>query len=462
MTTTTRKARLISSLKRRKSCFSSATAVTASTRNSSSNVIPTKDDTKNKSTIMAPAPSDEWRRFGEARRAELVAQDEAAGGTSFQLNKSCRIQRYFQLADRVRCSGRKPPTHTHTLDFLAISTAYSHYCFRTHSLFIQILVQFRESSKGTDLEETYVMGHRLVSFLSVALPKHVEYRNTAMQSLRNKSFQDLLMIQQEMEALAVKIDEDHLNRYIMNFDPVQEDDDDSSTSSDESDNLSFSDLAKETDTWESFEGGWSYDLSSGDETPVVTDTDVSADSHDARQCHGRRGHGARRARDGDSDDEDDAPDPEPHLDFDEDDEGEEERVRDLRYSLKDALADSILEQIADEAVRFETDSEAVDSWAQDGDSNALSGASSGTALTYDPARLAFREIMNRVPRNGDYAHEHETVGTPPPPPPPAPANSPAIPAHIEVDNAPSNKDSNGEADEDWSSFAFASVRRAQQ
>ena len=52
------------------------------------------------SSSVAP-PSDEWRRFGEARRRELVEKDELAGGTSFHLNKNCRIQRYFLLADRV-------------------------------------------------------------------------------------------------------------------------------------------------------------------------------------------------------------------------------------------------------------------------------------------------------------------------------------------------------------------------
>jgi hypothetical protein len=47
------------------------------------------------------ASNDEWRRFGQARRTELVEKDVAQGGTSFQLNENCRIQRYFQLSDRV-------------------------------------------------------------------------------------------------------------------------------------------------------------------------------------------------------------------------------------------------------------------------------------------------------------------------------------------------------------------------
>jgi len=45
--------------------------------------------------------SDQWRRYGEARRKELVAADEKEGNTKFHLHKKCRIQRYFQLAERV-------------------------------------------------------------------------------------------------------------------------------------------------------------------------------------------------------------------------------------------------------------------------------------------------------------------------------------------------------------------------
>jgi hypothetical protein len=55
-----------------------------------------------------------------------------------------------------------------------------------------------------------------------------------------------------------------------------------------------------------------------------------------------------------------------------------------------------LERIAKEDVRYETDSDAADSWAQDNDSLAPSASSAG--ITCDPARLAFRELLNRMPR----------------------------------------------------------------
>jgi hypothetical protein len=44
----------------------------------------------------------QWRRYGEARRRQLVETDEWSGGTSFRLNKKCRPEKYFQLAERVR------------------------------------------------------------------------------------------------------------------------------------------------------------------------------------------------------------------------------------------------------------------------------------------------------------------------------------------------------------------------
>jgi hypothetical protein len=48
--------------------------------------------------------SDEWRRYGKARRKQLVEMDELEGGVSFHINKKVRIHRYFRLAERVSCT----------------------------------------------------------------------------------------------------------------------------------------------------------------------------------------------------------------------------------------------------------------------------------------------------------------------------------------------------------------------
>lgn len=44
----------------------------------------------------------EWRRYGAARRKELVEKDEKQGGTRFELHKKCNVEQYFKIADRVR------------------------------------------------------------------------------------------------------------------------------------------------------------------------------------------------------------------------------------------------------------------------------------------------------------------------------------------------------------------------
>jgi hypothetical protein len=46
--------------------------------------------------------NEEWRRFGMARRQEIVEQDALVGGNHFEVNLSHPVERYFELADRVR------------------------------------------------------------------------------------------------------------------------------------------------------------------------------------------------------------------------------------------------------------------------------------------------------------------------------------------------------------------------
>ena len=64
-------------------------------------IFSTSQDTAATNTMTEP-----WRRYGEAYRKQLVKNDEESGNTVFHLHKKCRIQRYFQLADKVRESAR--------------------------------------------------------------------------------------------------------------------------------------------------------------------------------------------------------------------------------------------------------------------------------------------------------------------------------------------------------------------
>ncbi len=49
-------------------------------------------------------PSDTWRRIGLARRRFLLEDDKRKGGTTFDLNFDCKVDRYFEVAHRV-CDG---------------------------------------------------------------------------------------------------------------------------------------------------------------------------------------------------------------------------------------------------------------------------------------------------------------------------------------------------------------------
>ena len=49
-------------------------------------------------------PSDTWRRIGQARRRFLLEEDKRKGGTTFDLNLNYKVDRYFEVANRV-CEG---------------------------------------------------------------------------------------------------------------------------------------------------------------------------------------------------------------------------------------------------------------------------------------------------------------------------------------------------------------------
>ena len=42
-----------------------------------------------------------WRKYGMMYRARLVLTDEEKGGSAFVLSKTCGIDRYYRVADRV-------------------------------------------------------------------------------------------------------------------------------------------------------------------------------------------------------------------------------------------------------------------------------------------------------------------------------------------------------------------------
>jgi hypothetical protein len=216
------------------------------------------------------------------------------------------------------------------------------------------------------VEHPYVMGHRLLSFLQTALPKHPEYMSSSVTQQRNRTFRDLEWISHRMEELALKIDEEQLNRFIANdFDPSDNDDDDDDNDEDSSSDSSCSITWTLADlegsnvtggTWESFQG-WSFDISTEAHESM---NDVSRDSKaTAETC----------------------------SETDEEDE---------RYES------DFLRKIAQEDVLYETDSDAADSWAQEEDCHDAASSVVDYTTTCDPARIAFRDIMNHIPQEQGY------------------------------------------------------------
>ena len=46
-------------------------------------------------------PGDDWRRFGKIRRLELLKRDREEGNNVFEINPTVRIDKYFQVINRV-------------------------------------------------------------------------------------------------------------------------------------------------------------------------------------------------------------------------------------------------------------------------------------------------------------------------------------------------------------------------
>ncbi|GAX13183.1 hypothetical protein FisN_17Hh113 [Fistulifera solaris] len=176
------------------------------------------------------------------------------------------------------------------------------------------------------------MGHRLVSFLDFALPQHPEYHLSSYRSQRLKSQQFLQYIREQIEQVAINIDEIELNAYMdLHFDPTEDG--------------SLSSVEEVEDTWQNFAG---WDAPSG----VETDTSSRENSSDEEYRF-------------------DLPEaqeefPDPNIQFygipledDDDDDDDDSNVSDI--SLQPIS--TFLLKIAKETVVYESDSEAEDSWA---------------------------------------------------------------------------------------------------
>jgi hypothetical protein len=333
-----------------------------------------------------------WRAHGAARRQKLLDDDQAKGGRTFQLKFETSVHRYFSVA---------------------------HWALEQfHHLY----------QSGKDLEETYVMGYRIVSFLTECLPHHPGLRSAP--DIRQRARAELELLRKCLEDVALHIDEETCNTFVDDFDPlfvvgdVEDDDDDSITETTPSSKLVESPSASSRSSkksrmvrfedWEDFpedEKDWQRKSAESPSAETVGTTGTSSlEPTDL-------GYLSTFSREQDSSEDDGSPlrqhsiERRPRLELDSSDEAYEMDCDDEEEELSAAFPSlhnhyfhrhvrlDFLEQIASEEVQYETDSEAADSWAQTPDDiHPTAPSSSGVSPTCDPARIAFRNLMNRLPQ----------------------------------------------------------------
>lgn len=213
--------------------------------------------------------------------------------------------------------------------------------------------------------------------------------------MRGESRYELDQLHRCLERVALQIDEDRLNRFMTDdFEPIVDDVSDSESedgSLEEGNDFqeTTSQQQQQTGDWEPF-ANWGPESQRKQADSPTVDTVVTSGTESMEQYEI-------------SSDESDKEPSEPQRllqysqDFYDDDEGDyhDEQPPSRFHHVEFELDAYFLERIANEDVKYETDSEAMDSWAQDADSVAPSESSGG--VTYDPARLALRTLLDRCP-----------------------------------------------------------------
>ena len=250
-----------------------------------------------------------------------------------------------------------------------------------------------------DPEDTYIMGYRMISFLTVYLPQHPGYKSPEAAEMREESRYELDQLQRCLERVALQIDEDRLNRFITDdFEPIVDkgfDWESENDSLEEGNNFQATPRQQKTENWETF-ANWGpesqrkhADSSTADTvatagTESMEQYEIFSDESDKELSDKELSKSQRQLQ--------------YSQDFYDDDEGDYHNEQSpSRFHLVELEVDaSFLERVANEDVTYETDSEAMDSWAQDADSVVPSDSSGGVAC--DPARLVLRGILDRCPR----------------------------------------------------------------
>jgi hypothetical protein len=338
---------------------------------------------------------------------------------------------------------------------------------------------YQSSSKSTktttatkdneELEETYIMGHRIISFLTECLPRHPGLSKAP--EVQQRTEYELELLRKCLEDVALQIDEIVCNQFVDDGDlfidtmiaASMDDDDNSSATTEDSTLLEFEDDIDDL-IFDNRSKRTSNNIPSSSNTTTTTtkmvrfedcvpfpnDEELGKDCRHKRKLAesptsetvGTSGteslepidtsymgcfspdnnnhendynnnntiegsvHTLDQIMMEDDSDEDFEIDEEFHVD---DNNTSSSSSSKYRYTTLKSVRLDFLDMISREEVPYETDSEAADSWANGGDSVTCDvsrnnsykfflASSSGVTPTCDPARIAFRDLMNRLPR----------------------------------------------------------------
>ena len=269
-----------------------------------------------------------------------------------------------------------------------------------------------QGSDDNKVEDAYVLGHRLLTFLSTALPKHPEYHTSLDQ--RTRCVTETIYIRTQLKKFALRIDEEQLNRFMEHdYEPPATDDEDEdepdslvSQQNEEAKNLPQKQHQQE---WENFEG-WSIcrpnlidtDESSYDEHEESTLANSAEQAISYEECYGYADPELDNVSiDSSSTTTSDSNSVEltldfrasaspAHFDVEEPELDDAVPVNDddepSPVGSEFQFVSSFLRKVAREDVCYETDSEAADSWAQ---------ADPVPRTRNDEARKTLGEILSR-------------------------------------------------------------------
>lgn len=253
---------------------------------------------------------------------------------------------------------------------------------------VQSLDQFyRMKTERDDPEMNYVMGNRILNFLTECLPTHPDYQKPLAFKIRNKIRQAAESLESCLEDIAISIDERVCN-HVVDFGPefdsmLMKNGDDDDTVSTCSTQYNGPPIKQ---TWPPLEAKF------GD-SPTTTLTTIGTESE-------RHSYLSSSFDDSDLDDED------KEINFPDFVENEEEEMPFFIQEESNSDWEDYLFRVANEDFPFECDSDADDSWAQ----NEQLDFSTSEFLQFDigsacdPTQMTFGDLLLQMPEKDGERH----------------------------------------------------------